>query len=111
MRESPSIPLVETLVAEGAAVRAYDPVAMTNAREVLPDSVVYCDDAYDAVEGADALVLVTEWNQFRSLDLGKIKAAMCQPVMVDLRNVYEPAKVREQGFTYDSVGRAATDLP
>ena len=111
MRDSPSIPLITSLVAEGATVRAFDPAGMANARAVLPKAVVYCEDSYQVVEGADIVVIVTEWNQFRSLDLGKLRTAMRRPVMVDLRNVYDPGKMREAGFTYDSVGRAAKDLP
>jgi UDPglucose 6-dehydrogenase len=72
---------------------------------------VYCGDPYDAATGADALVIATEWNQFRSLDLERVKELMRRPAVVDLRNVYQPARMREQGFTYDSMGRAATDLP
>jgi UDPglucose 6-dehydrogenase len=72
---------------------------------------VYCTDAYDAAKGASVLVILTEWNQFRSLDLERIKEALVRPFIVDLRNVYEPEKMRERGFTYESMGRAATDLP
>jgi UDPglucose 6-dehydrogenase len=111
MRESAAIPLIAGLVAEGATARAFDPVAMDNARQILPDSVVYCSDSYDAAAGADVLVIVTEWNQFRSLDLERIRDALAQPVVVDLRNVYDPARMRERGFLYDSMGRAAVDLP
>lgn len=111
MRDSPSIPIVTALVEGGATVRAFDPAAMGTAREVLPADVVYCTDSYDAATGADALVIVTEWNQFRSLDLERIKGLMRRPAVVDLRNVYQPGRVREQGFVYDSVGRAADDLP
>jgi UDPglucose 6-dehydrogenase len=111
MRDSPSIPLVRDMVAEGATVRAFDPVAMDNARRVLPPSVNYCDDAYDAADGADALVIATEWNQFRSLDLERIKGLLRKPVVVDLRNVYDPRRMRSAGFHYDSMGRAASDLP
>jgi UDPglucose 6-dehydrogenase len=111
MRDSPSIPLVDDLVRAGATVRAFDPVAMDNARDVLPDAVVFCDDAYDAATGADAVVIVTEWNQFRSLDLDRLREAMRDHVVVDLRNVYEPGKMRSRGFRYDSMGRAASDLP
>jgi len=111
MRDSPSIPLVESLVAGGATVRAFDPAAMENAREVLPPEVVYCDSSYDAAEGADALVLVTEWNQFRSLNLQKLKESLAHPRVIDLRNVYEPSRMREEGFEYESVGRAARDIP
>jgi UDPglucose 6-dehydrogenase len=111
MRESPAIPLVSSAVAEGARVKAFDPVAMDNAREVLPDAVVFCGDAYDAATGADVLVIATEWNQFRSLDLDRIGKAMTEPVVVDLRNVYDPRKMSKFGFQYDCVGRAAESMP
>ncbi len=111
MRESPSIPLVEALVSGGANVRAFDPAAMDNARAVLPAQVVYCDDSYDAARDADILVLVTEWNQFRSLDLDRIRQLLRRPLVIDLRNVYHPERMREHGFEYISVGRAARDLP
>jgi UDPglucose 6-dehydrogenase len=111
MRESASIPLIEALVEGGARVRAFDPVAMEQARQVLPDAVEYCKDSYDAASGADALIIVTEWNQFRSLHMDRIHESLRQPVVVDLRNVYDPGKMREQGFTYVSVGRAANNLP
>jgi UDPglucose 6-dehydrogenase len=105
MRDSAAIPILEALAADGATLRAFDPAAMENAREVLPASLVYCSDAYDAATGADCLVILTEWNQFRSLDLEKLKGLLRRPNVVDLRNVYEPARMREAGFTYDSVGR------
>ncbi len=111
MRDSPSLPLVRALIGEGAVVRAFDPEAMDNARSMLPDSVVYCDDAYDAATGADCLVIATEWNQFRSLNFDRLKEIMAAPVMVDLRNVCNPERMRAAGFIYDSVGRAADDLP
>jgi UDPglucose 6-dehydrogenase len=111
MREAPSIPILEALVADGAEVRAFDPVAMENAREVLPTCVVYCKDSYDAASGADCLVILTEWNQFRSLDLERLRQGLRRPLVVDLRNVYEPERMRGAGFEYDSVGRAARDLP
>jgi UDPglucose 6-dehydrogenase len=72
---------------------------------------VYCDSSYDAADGADVLVLLTEWNQFRSLDLDRIKNLLRRPVVVDLRNVYDPVRMRERGFIYDGMGRAAVDLP
>jgi UDPglucose 6-dehydrogenase len=106
-----AIPLAEQLVAAGVSVRAFDPVAMDNARAMLPDGVQYCADSYDAATGADVLVIVTEWNQFRSLDLGRIRDLLASPVVVDLRNVYQPEKMREHGFEYDAMGRAAVDLP
>jgi UDPglucose 6-dehydrogenase len=105
MREAPSIPLVTGLLDMGAKVRAHDPVGMEQARRELPD-IDYCDDPYDCVRGADAMVVVTEWVQYRTLDLERIKAAMAQPVIVDLRNVYRPEDAIALGFTYESVGRA-----
>ncbi|ABD89681.1 UDP-glucose dehydrogenase family protein [Rhodopseudomonas palustris] len=104
MREAPSIPLVTGLLDMGAKVRAFDPVGMEQARAELPE-VTYCDDAYACAEGADALVIVTEWVQFRALDLGRLKAAMKQPVVVDLRNIYRPEQMAAHGFVYESVGR------
>lgn len=111
MRESAALPLLHGLIEEGASVRAFDPVAMDNARDMLPDEVVYCSDSYDAATGADVLVILTEWNQFRVLDLERIRELMAQPSVVDLRNVYDPEKMTERGFRYDSVGRAAKDFP
>jgi UDPglucose 6-dehydrogenase len=111
MRESASIPIARTLIGEGASVRAFDPVAMDNARAMLPAEIEYCEDSYDAAAGADALVIVTEWNQFRSLDLERIKSVLAGNVVVDLRNVCSPDRMAEFGFDYHGVGRAATDLP
>ncbi len=111
MRDSPALPLVRALVAGGATVRAFDPEAMENAKPMLPESVVYCTNTYNAAEGADCLVIATEWNQFRSLNTDKLKTLMNAPVMVDLRNVCNPERMREAGFKYDSVGRSATNLP
>jgi UDPglucose 6-dehydrogenase len=111
MRESSSIPLVKALIEGGATVKAFDPVAMDNARELLPDTVHYCEDSYDAADGADALIIVTEWNQFRSLDMDRVGSLLKQPVVVDLRNLYDPQRMKERGFQYSSVGRAAEDLP
>jgi UDPglucose 6-dehydrogenase len=104
MREAPSIPLITGLLDMGAKVRAFDPVGMEAAKRELPD-IVYCDDAYDCAEGADALVIVTEWVQFRALDLDRLKAVMKQPVVVDLRNVYRPEEMAAAGFVYEGVGR------
>src|SRR5688572_28390938 len=87
MREAPSIPLITALQDMGAKVRAYDPVGMEQAKKVL-DGVTYCDGPYTCAQGADALVIVTEWEQFRALDFGQLKSVMAQPVIVDLRNVY-----------------------
>jgi UDPglucose 6-dehydrogenase len=104
MREAPSIPLITALIDQGAAVRAYDPESMQQARGELPD-IQYCDDAYACAKGADALVIVTEWEQFRALDLKRLKAELKQPIVVDLRNIYRPDEMAAYGFTYDSVGR------
>ena len=108
MRDSPTIEIIQGLQRAGARVRAYDPVAMDNARHIFED-VAYCDDAYAVAEGADVLVVATEWNQFRSIDLEKIKQSMRSPVVVDMRNIYDPQRMRELGFTYDSVGRPGGD--
>ena len=105
MREAPSIPLIIALQDLGAAVQAYDPIGMEQAKHELPD-ITYCDNAYACAAGADALVIVTEWEQFRALDLVQLKARMKQSVIVDLRNIYRPEEMEKAGFTYDSVGRA-----
>ena len=107
MREAPSIPLVTGLLDMGAKVRAYDPAGMEQARHELPD-IDYCDDPYTCASGADALVIVTEWVQFRALDLNRLKNVMTQPVVVDLRNVYRPEEMENAGFVYESVGRPGT---
>jgi len=104
LREAPSIPLITALKDMGAKVRAYDPAGMTNASVEIPD-VQFADGPYACVESADALVIVTEWEQFRALDLEAIKRAMKQPVVIDLRNVYRPDEMAQLGFVYDSVGR------
>jgi len=111
MRESASIPLIQRLIGDGATVRVFDPVSMENAKTMLPTEAVYCEDAYDAAKQSDVLVLLTEWNQFRSLDLARLREAQKKPVVVDLRNIYDPERMREQGFEYECVGRAAKDLP
>jgi UDPglucose 6-dehydrogenase len=108
LREAPSIPLITALQDMGAKVRAYDPIGMTHAQGEFP-GVAFADGPYACVEGADALVIVTEWEQFRALDLDRIKSLMKQPVLVDLRNVYRPDEMFELGFVYDSVGRAKTE--
>jgi UDPglucose 6-dehydrogenase len=104
MRDAPSLAIVPALQAAGATVRAYDPEGMAEARRLL-DGVTWCEDAYEALEGADCLVLVTEWNAFRNLDLERMKRLMKQPRMVDLRNIYKPHDMAEQGIDYLSVGR------
>jgi UDPglucose 6-dehydrogenase len=104
MRESPSIEIIEGLLKSGATVRAYDPVAMLEAAAIMPN-VSYADDEYSAVTNADALVFVTEWNQFRALDMRRIRDLMRSPRIADLRNIYEPEDMRELGFEYVGVGR------
>ena len=104
MREAPSVDIAKVLLAAGAEVRAYDPAAMERSRTLLPD-VEYLKDAYQVASGADALVLVTEWNEFRQLDMARVKQLMRRPVMVDGRNIYDPAVMRTLGFTYRGVGR------
>src|SRR6202521_4625165 len=106
MREAPSIPLITALYDMGAKVRAYDPAGMANAKELLPD-VAYCDDPYACAEGADALVIVTEWEQFRALDLERLRRAMARPVIIDLRNVYLSEEMVKRGFIYEGFGRSA----
>ena len=110
MREAPSIPLITALQDMGAKVRAYDPVGMEQAGQVLTE-VAYCRGPYDCVEGADAVVIVTEWEQFRALDLGRVSDLMACPVIVDLRNVYRPEDMKKHGFAYSCVGRAPTHQP
>jgi UDPglucose 6-dehydrogenase len=104
MRESPAIAIVAALQDQGAIVRAYDPEGMAEARKLMAD-IAYMDSAYQAAEGCDALVIVTEWDAFRALDLGRIKRALRAPVVVDLRNIYRPDVMRRHGFRYVSVGR------
>jgi len=105
MREAPSIALITALTDMGAKVRAYDPAGMEQAKPLLPD-IAFAESAYACAQGADALVIVTEWEQFRALDLGRLKAIMAQPVVVDLRNVYRPEDMARHGFAYHSVGRS-----
>ena len=106
MREAPSVPLVTALQDFGARVRAYDPVGVEQARGVLTD-VTFCDGPYSCADGADAVVIVTEWEQFRALDLDRLKAVMASPVVVDLRNIYRAEEMVGRGFIYESVGRSA----
>ncbi len=106
IRESPAISIIQGLLNADANIRAYDPVAMDNTKAVLPD-ITYCNDAYDACNGADAVVIITEWNQFRNLEMERIKQLLKQPYFFDLRNIYEPQKMQALGFKYYSVGRSA----
>jgi UDPglucose 6-dehydrogenase len=108
IRESPALPIVGGLLAGGATVRAYDPEAMDACRDELPD-VVYCDDAYDAATGCDALVILTEWNEFRALELQRLKKLLRKPLVIDLRNVYSREQMAAAKIRYVSVGRG--ELP
>jgi len=106
IRESPAVDICLSLLEEGARLRVYDPASMACAREVLGDSgVYYADDVYDAVAGGDLLLILTEWNQFRKLDFEKIRSSLNAPLVVDCRNVYDPAAMRQAGFEYLGVGR------
>jgi len=105
IRKSPSIDIIQLLLKEGANIRCFDPLAMDNTKKILPD-LTYCQDEYETVQGSDALVIATEWNQFRNLDLLKIKKLLKSPILLDLRNLYEPAKIKSLGFIYEGVGRS-----
>ena len=104
VRDSASLTIIPALQEAGARVRAYDPEAMEEAKELLSD-INWCRDAYDAMAGADCLVILTEWNEFRALDLERVKGLLASPVIVDLRNIYEPGDMAAKGFDYTSVGR------
>lgn len=106
MRDSPSLDIIPSLQQGGAQIFAFDPEGMAEAKPHFQD-VTYCEDSYQALEGADALVIITEWNQFRKLNLSRVKELMKTPVIVDLRNIYEADDMKKQGFTYSSIGRPA----
>ncbi|WFU08000.1 UDP-glucose/GDP-mannose dehydrogenase family protein [Rhizobium sp. CB3090] len=108
MRDSPSISIIQALQDAGASVTGYDPEGMDNARQLI-DNIAYAEDAYSAARGADALVIITEWNQFRALDFGRLKSVMKAPLLVDLRNIYRHDEVTKHGFAYTSVGRPSSD--
>jgi UDPglucose 6-dehydrogenase len=107
-RDSPAIPLIVALHDLGATVRGYDPVGMEQAKPLLP-AVHYCNSAYNAAEGADAVVIATEWEQFRALDLARLKGVMARPVIVDLRNIYRADEMKRANFRYVAIGRAGVD--
>ncbi|MCZ6691367.1 MAG: UDP-glucose/GDP-mannose dehydrogenase family protein [Planctomycetota bacterium] len=104
MREAPSIPIIEELLKAGAKVHAYDPVAIDQAKHIFGERITYAATNYDAIDGADGLVLITEWNEFRRPDFDRIKKLLRTPVIFDGRNIYDPRQVREQGFTYYGIG-------
>jgi UDPglucose 6-dehydrogenase len=105
MREAPAITIIDRLLAKGAAVRAYDPEAVETARRIFDTRITLCDRSYDTLSGADALAIVTEWNEFREPDFAKMRSLLRAPVVFDGRNIYSPEHMRELGFTYFSIGR------
>lgn len=105
MRDAPALTILPALLEKGATVRAHDPKGIEEAKKYLPEAIEYVDDTYAACKGADAVVLMTEWNQYRALDLKRLKAGMREPIFIDLRNVYEPTSLAKLGFTYVGVGR------
>jgi len=104
MRDAPAISIAEILFEAGANVKGYDPVSMKHAAQLMPD-LALCDTPYEVAEGCDALVVITEWNEFKNLDMEKIYKSMKQPVIIDGRNLYEPEIMTEHGFTYRGIGR------
>src|SRR3989338_7802787 len=104
MREAPSLVLIEELQKKGAIIKAFDPVAEENTKGLVQD-VIYTQSPYDTAKGADALMVITEWNEFRNLDMAKVKTAMRSPILIDGRNVYERKEIEAMGFTYAGVGR------
>jgi UDPglucose 6-dehydrogenase len=106
MRDSPSLEILPALQKAGAAIRAFDPEGMNEAKSMLP-GVVFCENAYDTMQGADALAVITEWNEFRALDMVRVKSLLKTPIVVDLRNIYSPEEMAAAGFQYSSIGRPA----
>ncbi|MBL8659457.1 MAG: UDP-glucose/GDP-mannose dehydrogenase family protein, partial [Rhodospirillales bacterium] len=104
MRDAPSLVIVPALQAQGATIRAFDPEGMEEAKKLL-DGVTWCSSPYEATEGADAMTILTEWNEFRGLDISQLKTALKRPLIIDLRNVYSPMEMASQGIDYVSVGR------
>jgi UDPglucose 6-dehydrogenase len=104
MRDSPSLEILPRLVAGGASIRAFDPEGIAEAKKLMPD-LIYCTDAYATMDGADALVLLTEWNEFRALDLARVRGLLATPLVIDLRNIYQPDEMAAAGLSYLSVGR------
>jgi len=109
MRDAAAVTILSALAEKGAKIQAHDPQAEEEAKKVLPAEVKYCSDPYEVCQNADAVILMTEWNEYRALDLERIKSSLKNPVFIDLRNVYEPAKMKEAGFKYVSVGRASVE--
>ena len=105
MRDAPSVTILPALLEQGASIKAHDPHGMKEARKELPNAIRYQDSVEDTIADADAIVLMTEWNVYRGLDLGKVKRLMSGDVFIDLRNVYEKERVQSPGFQYSCVGR------
>jgi UDPglucose 6-dehydrogenase len=105
MREAPAIAIIERLLEQGAKVRAYDPAAAPVAKRIFDGRIELCEKSYDALAGADALAIVTEWNEFREPDFAKMRSLLRAPVVFDGRNLYSPEQMRTLGFTYFSIGR------
>jgi UDPglucose 6-dehydrogenase len=105
MREAPALSIIQTLHEAGATVTAYDPAAMEAAKYYLQDTITYAENDYAALENADALLIVTEWNEFRNPDFNRVKEHLKSPLIFDGRNIYAPEKMRERGYTYYSIGR------
>jgi UDPglucose 6-dehydrogenase len=104
MREAPSIPIISTLLVNGAKIKAYDPIAMENAKKLIK-GIIFCDDSYEVAKDSDLLIVLTEWNEFRQINLVKIKELMKSPKLLDGRNIYDPEEVKQMGFEYQGVGR------
>lgn len=109
LRESPAITIVNQLLAAGAKIKAHDPRALKNAKKLWGKTIVYCHDPYEAAAGAEALVIVTDWDEYRNLDLGTLKKIMKNPILIDLRNIFTPRQVQDLGFRYESVGRGSKE--
>ena len=105
IRSAPALAIIKRLIAEGAKVKAFDPAAMDNTRGELADKITYCPNAYEAAKDSDCVILMTEWNEFKEVDWRRIKDIMKQPVVLDGRNIYDPARMREMGFKYEGIGR------
>ncbi|MFZ1976392.1 MAG: UDP binding domain-containing protein, partial [Bacteroidota bacterium] len=105
MREAPSIPIINKLLEHGATISVYDPVAMEIGKKIFKDKISFSDDNYSALENADALVVVTEWNEFRNVDMQKIRSLLRKPLIFDGRNIFDPKAMKEAGFTYFGIGR------
>ena len=104
IRDAPSLEIIPALQSLGANIKAYDPEGMNEGKQIL-NNVEWCDNAYQAMEGANGLAILTEWNEFRGLDFARMKRALIQPTIIDLRNIYDPIKMKALGFNYTSVGR------